>query len=59
MVSLDRLLYLVGMMGFVSGLGGSGRICVLGRMFGFGLMLFLLLLSSSLRTLRLSLLVFG
>ena len=31
-------------MGFVSDLGGSGRILVLGRMFGFGLILSLLLL---------------
>ena len=42
MVSLNRLLFLVEILGSVSGLDGSGRIQVLGRMFGFGLTLFLL-----------------
>ena len=40
--------------GSVGGLGGSGRILVLGLMFGFGLILFLLLPSLLLRTLKLS-----
>ena len=43
MVFFNRLLFLVGMMGSVSGPGGSGRISILGRMFGSGLILFLLL----------------
>ena len=43
MVSLGMLLSLVEMMVSDGGLDGSGRICVLGRMFGFGLTLFLLL----------------
>ena len=37
MASLNGLLFHVGMLGFVSGLDGSGRIQVLDRMFGFGL----------------------
>ena len=52
------VVFLVGILEFVSGLGCSGRILVLGRMFGFGLNLFLLLLSLLLRVLKLSLLGF-
>ena len=43
---LGQVVSFVGMMGFASGLGGSGRrIRVLGGMLGFGLILFLLFLS--------------
>ena len=41
MASLSRLWLVGGILVFVSGLGGSGRISVLRRMFGSGLMLFL------------------
>ena len=40
----------MGILGFVSGRGGFGKISALGRVFGCGLILFLLLLSLSLRT---------
>ena len=54
--SLSRLLSLVEILGFVGGLGGFGRIWVLGRMLNSGLISFFLPLFSSSRTLRLSLL---
>ena len=47
-------MFLVGMRGSVGGLGGSGRISVLGLMFGFGLILILLLPSLVVKDLELS-----
>ena len=40
---LKRVVVSRGRLGFVTGLGGSGRISLLGCMFGFGLILLLLL----------------
>ena len=44
MISFGRLSFLVGLLVFVSGLLGFRRSCVLGRMLGSGLILFLLLI---------------
>ena len=57
MISLSRLSFLVGMLGFVSGLRGFRRILVLGRMLGLGLISFPLLLFLLSRILRFSLLI--
>ena len=54
MISLSRLSFVEGTLGFVSGLGGFGKIWVLGLVHGSSLISFLLPLFSSLRTLRLS-----
>ena len=58
MISSRRLSFLVGILGFVSGLGAFGRIQIPDRMFGCGLILFLLFLSLLSRILRLSHLAF-
>ena len=52
MISSSRLSSVVGMLVFESGSVGFGKIQVLGRILGFGLILFLLLHSLSLRILR-------